>query len=273
MKILVTGSTGFIGSHIKNSLSELYEVIGLTRKEALDSSFMQLDLLDFQNLKLAYKERFDAIVHCASVLASPENNRDMSLFYENIRITESLISLIQWWKPRVVINLSTIGVYPNLDGVYDEDSVIKPSFNYEGLYGLAKFCSEELLSFHLKNSKVRLVNLRVGQTIGHGMRSDRVYSKMKENLLSKNIIEVYGGGKRVSSFVSIQYLVKVIRQILLSEQINGTYNLAEYSSTYRELAERIISEFGNTKSKIKILDEGTRANVRIDSRKLKKILK
>ena len=234
---------------------------------------MQMDLTEVKSIKLIQESCFDIIIHCASVLATSENSRDMALFHENIRITESLLLLIRKWKPKVVVNLSTMGVYPNLNGNYDENSLIKPSLNFEGLYGLAKFCSEELLSFSLAKNEIRVVNLRLGQTIGPGMRPDRIYSKMKEELLNKNEILVHGEGERVSSFLSIQYLVEVVNQIISNHDVKDTYNVAEYNLTYRELAEKIISEYGNANSKIIFTKEGSRAKVRIDTRKLNSELK
>lgn len=271
MKILITGATGFIGSNLMNYFSKKYDVYGTTRKKSNSHNFIQIDLLDLTNEKELIG-KYDVIIHCASILATNENHKNINLLYDNLKISESLISIIAKTEPQLVINLSTIGVYPNIDGTYTETSQIKPGANFEGLYGLSKFCGEEIFSFFFDKTKTRIVNLRLGQTIGEGMRDDRIYSVMKNELQKQNCINVYGNGERTSAFISIDFFIKTIENIIEDKDISGTFNLAETNLSYLELAEQIIEEYGNSNSKIKILSKGSSAKIVIDSSKIKNLL-
>ena len=65
------------------------------------------------------------------------------------------------FNPKQVINLSSIAVYPNKDGIFYETSEIRPSANNDGLYGLSKFIGENILDF--KCAKSNIVKLRLAQ--------------------------------------------------------------------------------------------------------------
>lgn len=270
MKILVTGATGFIGRKLIDFLSKKYEVFGTSRSYSNSQNYKQVDLSNLVN-EDELTDNYDVIIHGASILATEKNHSDIDLLFDNLKITNSLISIIKNNKSSLVINLSTIGVYPNLSGIYNESSLVRPSDNFEGLYGLSKLCSEELLFYFFKSTKTRIVNLRLGQTIGEGMRGDRIYSKMKDELKSDNSISVWGDGERISSFLSIDYFLTTIDKIIENKEMSGVFNLAEKNMTYLDLAKEIIAKYGRVNSKIKILSKGSKSKIIIDSSRIKKI--
>lgn len=271
MKILIIGATGFIGSNLFSFLEKQYEVCGTSRTVMNSKKYKRLDLLSLVNQENLSVD-FDVIIHCASILATTGNNNNINLLYDNLKITESLVSIVKNNKPCLVINFSSIGVYPNVSANYNELSLIKPSENYEGLYGLSKFCSEEILSFFFKNTKTRIVNFRLGQTIGDGMRGDRTYSLMKKELKETNCITVFGNGERVSSFLNIEYLLNKVYKTLNNITLEGTFNLSQKNMTYLELANGLIAEYGDSNSKIELLAKGVKSKIYIDSSKLEKEL-
>lgn len=274
MKILITGANGFIGTHLRNHLKNFHDVYTISRKstnEIPSGHNYEVDLSDTKYVaehidQDFFNQNFDIIIHCAAVL-SDRNNKDISVFHQNNAITESMIYIADVIKAKRLINISTIGVYPNISGTYNEESAVEPSVNHECLYGLSKICSEELFKFYLK-SETQVINLRLGQVYGFGMRSDRIYSIMKDELKESNTITVFGKGERVSNFVSIGYLIKKMDQIIEGKEIIGTYNLGENNMSYYNLAEMIIKEYGNSSSKIILNENGIRSKVIIDSAKI-----
>ena len=278
MKILITGVNGFIGNHLKKHFTDKHEIFTISRnKSNLESkNEIVIDLSNFQNIKenfnkSVFEKQIDVIIHCAAVLSGINDNKDISVFHENNAITESMIHIANVLNVSKFINISTIGVYPNKTGIYNENSAIEPSINHECLYSLSKICSEELFKFYLKD-KLQIINIRLGQVYGEGMRQDRTFSIMKEELTTKNTITVFGNGERVSNFVSIDYLMTKINEILDHNKIEGTYNLGEKNLSYTELAEMLIKESGNSSSKIILIEKGVNAKVNIDSLKIETIL-
>lgn len=273
MRILITGVSGFIGKHLRSHLEGEYEIYSIMRtpNESLPSkNNYAIDLSDVINVKEKFKnnifkKKIDVIIHCAAVLSNIDN-KDIKLFHENNSITESMIHIASVTNTKKFINMSTIGVYPNISGTYNEQSVIEPSINHECLYGLSKVCSEELFKFYLKD-EVQVINIRLGQVYGLGMRKDRIFSIMKNELLRDNIITVFGRGERVSNFISIDYLIEKIKRIVQKDEIQGTFNLGDKNLSYYNLAEMIIKEFGNSSSKIRLSEKGIESKVIIDSSK------
>ncbi len=277
MKIVILGSSGFIGSAINETFSKNHTVICVDKVKKEIDNFVEYDLLnDIESIGAFENEdlfaNVDVIIHCASILATNHNFDSMKLLYDNLRITENVVRIAKKLNPKSLINFSTIGVYPALDGVYSEESGIKPSSNHECLYSLSKFCSEELFSFFLKDSGIRVINLRLSQTIGEGMRSDRIYSIMLDELKNKNTITVWGKGERVSSFISIDYLLETIEKIVKTQNLDGVYNVSQECMSYLELAENILKDYGNEESKIILLEKGNKSKVYITAEKLNSLI-
>jgi len=75
-KILVTGSTGFIGKNLTEQLQLSYDTFSPTSK--------QLDLLDENQVKkYLLKNKFDIVLHCATHNGTKVSNKDLSLVFKN----------------------------------------------------------------------------------------------------------------------------------------------------------------------------------------------
>jgi len=277
MRILITGANGFIGRHLRNHFQSGHEIYSITRtlnRSLLSENDYAIDLSDVNGVKEKFannifKQKMDVIIHCAAVLSNIDN-KDITVFHKNNAITESMIYIASVTNTTKIINISTIGVYPNISGTYNEQSAIEPSVNHECLYGLSKVCSEELFKFYLKDT-IQVINIRLGQVYGLGMRKDRIFSIMKNELIRDNIITVFGKGERISNFISIDYFFEKIKRIVQNDKIQGTFNLGEKNLSYYNLAEMIMKEFGNSSSKIRLSERGIRSKVIIDSSKINNI--
>tara|TARA_B100000945_G_scaffold112046_1_gene88766 strand:- start:488 stop:1360 length:873 start_codon:yes stop_codon:yes gene_type:complete len=77
MKILITGTNGFIGRNIKELLQEKYESIHFPKRQ-------ELNLLEKNSVKdYLKKNKFDIIIHCGVSLTSVQDNLDMYFNIEN----------------------------------------------------------------------------------------------------------------------------------------------------------------------------------------------
>lgn len=274
MNILITGTKGFIGKNLASELMQSHNVILLENGQEysyIGNKFI-VNLLDSCHIDLIVKEKLniDVIIHTASRLASSSNLHDISLLKDNILMYEHLSKIINKFNPKQIINLSSIAVYPNIDGEYKETSEIRPSINNEGLYGLSKFVGENMLDLLCK--KTNILNLRLGQVYGQGMRTDRIFEIMKKELKERNIISVYGNGRRVSGFIHIESLIKKVI-FCINKELYGIYNLSDENLSYKELALQIIKEYGNKESKIELVNKGVSAKVLINNKKIMRLIK
>ena len=278
MNILITGAGGFIGSKLYDRLSKKHKVISIfsSSNSVSDYNCYSLDLTKKKRIEkignvLSIK-KIDAIIHLASKMASPNKTDDLRIIKDNITISENVANLIKVIKPEVFINFSSMAVYPNISGLFSENSLPNPQKNTDCIYGLSKYCSEVIFDFLLEREKIRIVHLRVSQVYGEGMRKDRIIPIMLKELNETNTITVFGSGQRESNFIEVKKLVKQTQFFLLNS-LEGIYNIGDRNISYVDLAQELINEYGNNNSTINKLPEGNKEKFSLDISKLKSIYK
>lgn len=274
MNLLLTGVNGFIGKHIDRYLSDEHMIVKIVspRTHTECEHTFSVDLRDRQQVTKFLNEithvKIDVIIHLGFQLVSGDNVKDMNVLYDNLKITECMVHVAKTLKSYKLINFSSMAVYPNENGKYSEKSEIRTSANTECLYGLSKFCAENIFDFFLKDDPIAISHLRVAQVYGEGMRKDRIIERMKAELDSNNTITVYGNGERISNFIGVQDLLRHIKAFLYRD-LTGIYNVGKENLSYYDLAKRIIHEYGNNDSSIILQEKGSKARFCLDLNKLK----
>ena len=180
-KILLTGGTGFIGSHIAVELIENnYEVYIIdnlcnSKKEVVDKiekitdvkpSFEIIDIKNFEALDNYFsKNKFDAVVHLAGLKAVGESVKNPLEYYENN--VYGAINLLKCMIKHNVMNLifsSSACVYGDCKNLpiseTENISIINP-------YGRTKYFIEEIIADVVKsNPKFNATILRYFNPIG-----------------------------------------------------------------------------------------------------------
>ncbi len=275
MNILVTGAGGFVGQHVCKHLQKghtLYRIDSVKSKGILTIDLCNVDETKEACRQIQNEAQIDGILHLASMLMSSSDIENMAIFHGNICITESVIELARNIKPKKVVNISSMAVYPAIDGIFCETSLAQTSYNTDCLYGLAKFCSENLIDFMLKGQGILTSHLRVSQILGQGMRTDRIVPMMLKELSENNIITVRGNGERVSNFIHIDQLVSII-ELFLENDITGIYNVGSENISYYNLALKLIEEYGNADSRIIKIDDKSGAKFSLSVDKLSAVLR
>lgn len=128
MRILVTGGTGYIGSHtVVELINQGHEVVildnlynsninVLKRIEKLTGvlpKFYQVDILDYDNLEKVFKEnQFDAVIHFAGYKAVGESTQIPLTYYQNnISGSLNLYALMQKYHVYNLVFSSSATVY------------------------------------------------------------------------------------------------------------------------------------------------------------------
>ncbi len=180
--ILVTGGTGYIGSHTAVELQQAgYKVVivddlsnssvdvleGITRITGERPLFEKLDCTNFEALKELFgKHRFDGIIHFAASKAVGESVQKPLLYYRNNLV--SLINLLELMPAHDVKGIvfsSSCTVYgePDVNPI-DESAPIKPA---ESPYGNTKQINEEIIQdFVHSGAPIKSIILRYFNPIG-----------------------------------------------------------------------------------------------------------
>jgi len=274
MNILITGAQGFIGISISNYLERSHNIYKIDRDVSgmlMDSNNISINLINFDEVSTFLDEfkknnKIDIIIHCASEMASEDTIESFAIIYNNLRITENLVYMAKTLKIKKLINLSSMAVYPNIDGIFSEDSPIKTSLNSDCFYGLSKFCSENVFDFMLRKDNIIISHLRISQVYGDGMRDDRVIPIMLKELKEKNTITLYGNGERESCFIEISKLVKYI-DFFIKTDVRGVYNIGDENKKYLELARTLIEKNGDENSELLVVSSGSRTKFNLDTSK------
>ena len=182
MKILVTGGTGFIGSHtvvelqavghdviivdnLSNSSAEIADKIAM-----ISGIVPELEIFDLTNKELTadfFKRHNDisGIIHFAAFKAVGESVQEPLLYYRNN--LESLVNILQGMKDNNIPNIvfsSSCTVYGQPDELpVSETAPIKLA---ESPYGNTKQISEEIIKDTVKATKLNAIALRYFNPIG-----------------------------------------------------------------------------------------------------------
>jgi UDP-glucose 4-epimerase len=103
-KILITGNSGYIGSHLCTMLNEEYEIIGLDINKPLFNIKKHL-LNDIKKPLPKIKDKFDAVIHLAAVVNVGESERVPTDYYMTNLI--GTLNILNWVKTDNFIFAST----------------------------------------------------------------------------------------------------------------------------------------------------------------------
>ena len=267
MKILVTGSVGFIGFHLSKKLLSLgYEVNGidsfneyydinlkLNRDKILKNLGLITEKLDISNKNqlnnYLYKKKFDIIVHLAAQagvrysLENPDTYMASNILgsfnlFENIKNTEIKHLLIA----------STSSIY----GLNDSKIFSESYHSNEpiSLYSATKKSVENISFYYSYNFKIPITNFRFFTVYGPWGRPDMALYKFTKALLENKPAEVYNNGEMWRDFTYIDDLVTAI-ELLFHKTPNN--NEKYEGDSLSQIAPYRVVNIGN-KNAIKLND-------------------
>ena len=255
--ILITGIDGFVGSNLKKYFDSTHNLFALSRQqEDISNNCFYCDLLDLNNvlnlIKKLSGKRIDIIIHTASILAKIDNLSSTEVLIENIKIANNVTILSKELKIEYLINLSSTSVYPNIDGIYNEDSRIWPASNTDCMYGLSKFNAENIFSFKLQNIVKYILHLRISMIHSEEMRVERIITIFKKSILRNNELIIHGNGERIINYIEIEDLCEHIFKFV-NNPITDIINISSTHISLLNLAKKLIVMYGNKDTKLKFV--------------------
>lgn len=244
--VLITGGAGFFGSLLKNVLCKrgyLCVSIDLEKEEhpPANCTCIQGDIRNKETMSLLFQRyRFDAVFHCAAMLAHAVKNENM-LWTSNVDGTEVVSECASTYGVSKVVFLSSNCLWgKNVGRPIREDDVPHPV----EIYGRSKWEAEKIL---LSQRAFKSVIFRCPTIIDGGRLG--LLSILFEFIDDGRKVWVVGGGHNRYQFIYAQDLIDAcIRAIDYSER--EIFNIgSDHVQSFREVYQYIISKAG-TKARL-----------------------
>jgi UDP-glucose 4-epimerase len=200
-KLLITGSSGFVGSYFINKYKDKYEIKNF--------SFLKDDINSLNCSDIDVVFHLSALVHQMGGASAEE--------YEKVNVTQTL-ELARKAKASGIkhfVFMSTVKVYgEETESQYTENSTCNP----EDEYGKSKLKAElELLKLEDDNFKVSIVRTPI--VYGYGVKAN---IKSLVNLVKKVPVLPFGSIENKRSMVYIGNLCHLVNEII-TQQKSGVF--------------------------------------------------
>ncbi len=237
MKALVTGGTGFLGSHIVDELiNHEYDVTILVRNKISGLNFLNMkvktalgDITNSKTLFDAFKEDYDVIFNNAAIM---EDWGSWSKFATvNVEGTRNILDLARKKDVKKIVHTSSTAVYgfPNKKDSISEDFPKNPFGNYQK----SKTVAEEVINEYINDYDMHIVSIRPPMILGS---RDRYTTPLIVETIRKGKMVILGDGKQMQSIVHARDAAQCIRLASEKSNIKGeAFNVKSFDIKIEEL--------------------------------------
>jgi CDP-3, 6-dideoxy-D-glycero-L-glycero-4-hexulose-4-reductase len=235
MRVLIAGSSGFIGSNLVYALEKKgMEVYALSRKNKNSKNFnlkkgkiYNIPLVNYEKLESIFSEtKFDFVVNAATHYAPQENNDFVEkAFMANILLSNYLIYYC------LVHNIPLISLGTYLQEI--DHSKIDPTF-----YSFSKKNTQSILKSVAKHSDLRYTELLISDTYGPKDPREKILSLIIQSLNGKELKT--SAGNQIINLVHIDDVCNAIQGLLIgldSKKIKYNQTFSIRSRTWITLRE------------------------------------
>ncbi len=250
MRVLITGGSGFIGSHIVDKLRDrgvmvrVFDMVMPTFRK--DIEFYQGSLLDLEALKMAISG-VDAVYHLAAVADVKDVFEDPHYAESiNVRGTINVLEAARRGKKPRVIYGSTTWVYSNVAETHvDEQTPLGAPSHF---YTATKVASEYYCQSYSQLYGLPVTILRYGIPYGPRARDGAVIPIFVQKAFRGESLTVAGDGSQFRKFVYVEDLAEGNMLALKSVAANKIYNLdGSERVTIRQIAETVKQIIGDVR--------------------------
>lgn len=274
-RICITGSTGFIGYNLVNTLIKQGHFI-----DVLTTNYDQAKLIfndrihniytlnDLTNNKIPWSD-IDCLIHLG--FARPHLGDEQ--ITRSLEFTSELFTMASYYKVKSIINLSSRSVYGNYaDPIWTENSSLNP----KTFYGQAKVSTELLLkSIHFTNPSLPCTSIRLGTVLGNskGLVDVFVLSKFIKQALHNEPIKIVGGEQEFD-LIDIEDVSEALSLLIdhpnhwqecYNLSSKESYSIIEFANLAIDSVKRLN---GHTDSTIEVVSEKINMRYRLDSSKI-----
>lgn len=211
--ILITGGTGFIGSHlVEKLLNENKKIVLLKRsfsnvgriKHLINNSnlvLIDIDKVSLSNIFNSYT--IEGIFHLATYYIKNHNSKDISnMMDSNITFPTNLLENAVHNNVNYFINTGSFAEYSLKDIPINENSLICPN----NLYSSTKVAFEDILKFYCNNYGISACSMKLFTPYGPKDDENKIVPYMISNAIKGNKITIKSTSK-ILDFIFVQDIV------------------------------------------------------------------
>ncbi|MEQ8521306.1 MAG: NAD-dependent epimerase/dehydratase family protein [Vicingaceae bacterium] len=225
MKILVLGSSGFIGRNTTKAFSQKNQVFAIDRLNQPESNGSLRPAFDLErNKSLLLLNNFDVLINCAgSGHVSNSFTDPFNDFQSNTALVAGLLSLLAKYSPSThFINISSAAVYGNpISNPIDETCKTQPL----SPYGFHKLMADQICQEYATLFGIKVSVLRVFSAFGPGLRKQLFWDTHCKFGQTQQI-QAFGTGNESRDFIFIDDLVQALDKIVKFQiEMFGLFNV------------------------------------------------
>jgi UDP-glucose 4-epimerase len=241
MKILVTGTNGFIGKQIVDYL----------KKRGDEVTEFHGDLCDLNNVKYQFNKSkyIDCVIHCATKGGRRFEDK-VSFFYDNIKMVENILI----FKDKEYEKLIYFGSGAEYNRTNDINLYTEYANQFlrtipEDYYGFSKYVITQRL-----NNIVDAYTLRIFGCFGATETHDRFIYTNINNYINKEPMQVFQD--KYFDFISVNDLIKIVEYYITKQNLHKTINCCyNKKETLKSICDNYINNLDNYKVDIVVKEK------------------
>jgi len=249
MKILITGSTGFIGQHVVSWLiKNSYNVIASSTREDKASVFAWYNKVEFlpgnyylhdENYYLKF-DKPDILIHLA--WNGLPNYTELFHMEKNLPAEiKFLSSFIQSGHTKVVV-IGTCYEYGLCNGCLSESDLSNPVTSY----GIAKDTLRKYIEYSSQKNTNKWNWIRLFYLFGPGQTRNSLITQLDSAISRGDKYFPMSGGEQIRDFLHVADVAKYICKIALQDDYSGIVNCCSGSPiSVRRFVENYIRNMGS----------------------------
>ena len=252
-KILITGASGFIGSHIvENLISGDFQIMALKRTttdcwrcSSFNDQIVWIDI-DSEGAWKNYIVNFKPtiIIHAAWIGVEAGERDDLSMQVKNINFLVELLKIAKGLRLDKFIVLGSQAEYGVLNGKVSEEEIVSPVTAYASV----KIASMHICKTFCEQNNIAWIWIRVFSVFGERESENWLIPSIIKKMKTAMEVDLTAGNQKYA-YLYVQDFAGIIKKICMQVFPSGVYNIsADKTISLKQLISAIKNKLNSSSS-------------------------